>query len=344
MERVEFSRWHRVSIWALALVLALAAVAETWAPAVQAAERFQPSQVNNAGVTDEMLGRLADLAENEKGRRNKNVNAEIVGGSPVKQGTYNFMVRSFKLTGEDFIPWCGGSMIDAQHVLTAAHCVVDDAGDIIGPANWLVVVGKAYWPDYAQNPAAYLRSVEIVFAHINYTDTPAATNDVAILRLSSPVSSAVAKPIRYVERGETTFNNAGRAVTAAGWGATSEGGSSTPQLLRAGLNLVSDGGCFEEYGGAYIPSVMICAIAPARDTCQGDSGGPLFASEVIGQKVKRQKKKKGKGKIKRIPIYAPVQMGIVSFGNGCARPGVPGVYTRVSAATIQDFVDAVLDF
>ena len=95
-----------------------------------------------------------------------------------------------------------------------------------------------------------------------------------------------------------------------GWGATSEGGSTSRYLLKAQVPFVSDSVCGSSYGRQLVASDMLCAgpLAGGTDTCQGDSGGPMVKS-VNG---------------------AWVQVGIVSWGNGCARRNYPGVYTEVS--------------
>jgi secreted trypsin-like serine protease len=105
--------------------------------------------------------------------------------------------------------------------------------------------------------------------------------------------------------------------------------------------MVGDASCQAIYATApqqFDPAIMICAGATNRDSCQGDSGGPLFAQEFVGFKTKKKKTKSGKKRKKKVAVYRQVQSGIVSWGIGCADPSFPGVYTRLSSPTINNFV------
>jgi hypothetical protein len=101
-----------------------------------------------------------------------------------------------------------------------------------------------------------------------------------------------------------------------GWGATSQGGSYSDVLLQAEVNYVTNEQCSSDYdplGIEIIDNIMLCAAADGKDACQGDSGGPLMLNNANSNLRTN-----------------PVQVGIVSFGAGCADPDYPGVYTRVS--------------
>ncbi len=108
-------------------------------------------------------------------------------------------------------------------------------------------------------------------------------------------------------------------MTVTGWGATNKAGTSYPtQLKQASVPLYNRNDCNSStsYQGS-ITGRMLCAgyTAGGVDSCQGDSGGPLTS---------------GSGK--------NVLTGIVSWGNGCAKPNYPGVYTRISASGISNFI------
>ena len=130
--------------------------------------------------------------------------------------------------------------------------------------------------------------------------------DAALLILDQPLDGVRTLPMA------TSSPRAGTTVSAAGWGKTREDATTTPGELRSAvLKVGTTSSCSRgntSFGPYFAPS-MLCASNPGRDTCSGDSGGPLVGTS--GNDVSL--------------------VGITSFGDGCARPGHPGVYTRVPA-------------
>lgn len=118
--------------------------------------------------------------------------------------------------------------------------------------------------------------------------------------------------------GERNLWLAGTMELIVGWGATSEGGSGPDVLQEAEVPITTDAYCDEAYGGID-EATMVCAGFPQGgvDTCQGDSGGPMFGRTAGG---------------------ALRVVGATSFGEGCARPGKPGVYARVADDTLRPWI------
>lgn len=107
----------------------------------------------------------------------------------------------------------------------------------------------------------------------------------------------------------------GKKATAIGWGKKSENGNISQQLLEVNLTVISNEDCKKDDAvGSYIVPSMICTREDEKDACQGDSGGPLMISRV---------NKAGK------TFWE--QVGLVSFGVGCARPDLAAVFTRISS-------------
>jgi trypsin len=123
-------------------------------------------------------------------------------------------------------------------------------------------------------------------------------NDVALIKLATP--SKTANPLPLKETGEEL---AGQKARTIGWGATSFNGPASNVLLEVDLDVVSNATC-QNANNLPIHPGMICAGAPGKDACQGDSGGPMFIGNT--------------------------HIGLTSFGDECAKPGMFGVWARTS--------------
>ena len=184
--------------------------------------------------------------------------------------------------------------------------------------------------------------VETYFRHPAY-DANTFQNDVAVLKLNRNVTSV--SPIAIVNSGSTEYQGAGQSVVVAGWGTTSVNKIKISlQLRMTNLTLNSQATCEADYPGDFDNATMMCASSPGRDSCQGDSGGPLLGRVQTGTtpvvvKGKKHKGKKRKKKHIEAPVYSSTQVGVVSWGFGCAVEGKPGVYARLSEPGINSFVN-----
>ncbi len=187
--------------------------------------------------------------------------------------------------------FCGGTLIAPTVVLTAAHCLTERRTAL---TDLRVLVGSG-------NAAG----VAGVYLHPKF-DGVSMRYDAALLLLDRAVTD-----VRTLPMAETS-PLAGTTVTAAGWGKTSEDAKTTPGQLRSVILKVGTTSACRRGNtsrGTYFAPSMLCASNPGRDTCSGDSGGPLVATSGGHTAL----------------------VGITSFGDGCARTGHPGVYTRVAA-------------
>ncbi|MGH3727204.1 MAG: trypsin-like serine protease [Micromonosporaceae bacterium] len=203
---------------------------------------------------------------------------------------------------------CGGALYTNQIVLTAAHCVSSTGPNTSITATMGVV-------DLQDGTATTVRST---YVHRSPTYGTSTGGDWALIKLQSAVSFPTLPVATSTAYDSGTF-------TVAGWGATQEGGGQSRYLMKANVPFISDAQC-RSAGGSYsdlIDSAEICAgdwDNGGKDTCQGDSGGPMFRRDANN---------------------AWVQIGITSWGIGCARAGNPGVYTQVS--TFHSAIKAAAD-
>ncbi|MEU0118576.1 serine protease [Streptomyces bobili] len=222
----------------------------------------------------------------------------IVGGSTTTTTAYPFMMQITDASQNQF---CGGTLVSATKVVTAAHCMVGET-----TAGVRVVGGRTY----LNGTNGTVSRVSKIWINPDYTD---ATNgdDVAVLTLSTSMPYTKAS---YVTSSQTSLYAAGTTARVLGWGTTSASGSSSNQLRTATVPIVSNSSCASSYGSDFVASDMVCAgyTSGGVDTCQGDSGGPLLIGGVLA--------------------------GITSWGEGCAEAGYPGVYTRLT--TFSSLVSA----
>lgn len=192
---------------------------------------------------------------------------------------------------------CGGALYTQDIVLTAAHCV--------GATGNNTSIGVTAGAVDLQDANRITRTSTYVYRAPGYNNPSG--DDWALIKLNAPITNQATLPIATNGTYDTgTF-------TVAGWGAATEGGGQQRYLLKATVPFVTDTQCAQAYGSELIPAEEICAgnwSTGGVDTCQGDSGGPMF---------------------RRDNNNAWIQVGIVSWGTGCARPQFPGVYSQVSA-------------
>jgi secreted trypsin-like serine protease len=240
---------------------------------------------------------------------------KIIGGTAVPDGKYKFVaaLRNTNFGSTAFEQqFCGGTLIDHDSVLTAAHCVY---GRSVSPLR--VTVGRTV----LDSNQGQTRSVSRKFVHRFYDPSLDDAYDAAVLKLRRPVSGI--PPIKLATSSQDFLETPGRNATVAGWGNTigqpagGNAGSSFPNRMReAQVPIVSDNQAASVYGSDYFKRLMVAAGEAGKDTCQGDSGGPMFA--------------KPGGKF--------TQIGITSFGTGCGADGYPGVYAEVNASSIRSFI------
>jgi len=218
------------------------------------------------------------------------LNTRIVGGNATTIEEIPWIV-SLRFFGSHR---CGGSIISTTRVLTAGHCT---SGTI---TSYLEIRAGST----SHGSGGHTRQISQVIIHPYFSST-SLKNDISVVYFTAPLNTNLPtiSTIALPQKGVTA--PVGSLSQVSGWGSTCENCSISTILRYVMVPIVSNFQCNLFYDGS-ITDGMLCAgyLEGGRDACQGDSGGPL--------------------------IYNRVLEGIVSWGQGCARPNFPGVYTRVS--------------
>lgn len=226
------------------------------------------------------------------------------------------------LTADGEVPWqcsllngnnqwtgCGAVLLSCSPsiVLSAAHCLG-------GPITGLQVAcgtNVRTWAGKQKTQHEQRLQVSEVIRHPRY-NRPRNANDIAVLKFSDGDEFSCKElqlyPACLPSKGEDYEGWTKGMVT--GWGRTAEGGPVSTTLMKARLPIRGDGECNTALGGGVDADTMICAGKDKIDACQGDSGGPLAVQDNL--------------------FHGWSLVGLVSWGVGCGRRGLYGVYTEVS--------------
>ncbi|XP_049784600.1 protein masquerade [Schistocerca cancellata] len=231
----------------------------------------------------------------------------VVGGEDGDPGEWCWQVALINSLNQYL---CGGALIGTQWVLTAAHCVTNivRSGDAI-----YVRVGDHDLTRKYGSPGAQTLRVATTYIHHNH-NSQTLDNDIALLKLHGQAElkdgvCLVCLPARGVSQA------AGKRCTVTGYGYMGETGPIPLRVREAEIPIVSDAECIRKINAVtekifILPASSFCAGGEeGNDACQGDGGGPLVCQDDGFYEL----------------------AGLVSWGFGCGRADVPGVYVKVSS-------------
>jgi len=239
----------------------------------------------------------------------------IVGGEEAGENEFPWMCAI--MNSDDSFYTCGATILSCNPtiIVSAAHCFEGSAGQ---PGGKKVSCGghrmNAYGSSAMDSAEQRLDITEII-NHPDYSSLNNggdSSNDIAVIKVDGNFNCAAGKiwPACLPDKNRLTYEGWAK-TTVTGWGTLTEGGALPDKLQKVKVAPINDLVCDAALGGGRIKDVMICAGPKegGRDSCQGDSGGPLVTRDDR-------------------PGFSLI--GVVSFGDGCARADSYGVYTEVS--------------
>ncbi len=235
----------------------------------------------------------------------------IVGGTETPAGKYPAVANVVIANAFG----CTGTLIAPDWILTAGHCSSLTGGLGVAtplaypPSSFSATVGTVN----ASGAGGERVAVDRVVVPSGYLMTQGF--DTSLLHLSKPAATA---PTQVAGRGYAGLYAKDVFTDVVGFGVTSEDGDAPAKLQEVGIPIVGDAECGAD-NSSFEAGTQLCGgyAEGGKDSCQGDSGGPMFSSTRGGLRL---------------------VVGAVSYGDGCARANSPGVYARVGADTLREFI------
>jgi len=208
------------------------------------------------------------------GLANRRQTSKIAGGKKTDVNKYPWQV--YIRIQQIPVPYCGGSVLSNQWILTAAHCF----------ESWITKSDvKVYLGDHNYKIPDEAKSIPMDVAEIILHDKWIKRNiyryDFALLKLTDEIdfqSHPHIRPICLPADGSKK-DYSDYVATATGWGGTSWGGTGSPHLLEVDLTVVTETECREHYDSTDIEQLLCTKGDSGKGICSGDSGGPLVTKE-----------------------------------------------------------------
>ncbi|XP_037944301.1 brachyurin-like [Teleopsis dalmanni] len=235
-------------------------------------------------------------------RNNAEIEERIAGGDLAHENQFPYQAGLSIELQNGFYTWCGGSIIDKNWLLTAAHCVENVISITVNLGSTKRLEPKHH---LKLTPAQ-------VILHTNWNNRTL-ENDIALLHLPTPLTfNESIFPINLPRLAKTYSTYAHHEGTATGWGKTNDASPTISEHLRYVTRFVESNAECQFFYGASVHDSNICIdTTGGQSTCTGDSGGPLVTHDST---------------------HGLILIGLTSFGksSGCTK-GYPAVFTRITS-------------